>query len=45
MIEEIKSIRCTCNKCGYSWIPNDGIAPKVCTKCKSYAWNDKQIDE
>lgn len=39
MIEPMKSINCTCDKCGYNWMPNGGIAPKVCPKCKSHNWN------
>lgn len=37
-VEEIKSIRCTCKKCGYTWVPITGEPPKVCPKCKSYNW-------
>lgn len=44
MIEQINSITCTCDKCGYGWTPNNRIAPKVCPKCKSYNWN-KTNDE
>jgi predicted Zn-ribbon and HTH transcriptional regulator len=31
-----------CRKCGHSWIPREGELPKVCPRCKSYAWNDEQ---
>ncbi|CAG0948931.1 MAG: hypothetical protein OIN86_13065 [Candidatus Methanoperedens sp.] len=40
MIRKITVIECECEKCGYKWIPKDGkTPPKICGKCKSYAWN------
>lgn len=42
MIEPIEAIKCTCDKCKYSWTPNEGKAPKVCPKCKSHNWNETE---
>lgn len=41
MIKKSESIKCVCEKCNYEWIPQNGTAPKVCPKCKSYYWNVK----
>ena len=37
--------RVTCNRCGYSWIPNGDKLPKHCAnkKCKSPYWNKERI--
>lgn len=42
MITKFETIKCTCNKCQYDWIPNNGIPPKICPRCKSYYWNTEQ---
>ena len=37
-IEEIKKIKCTCERCGFIWIPRKDM-PMMCPECKSPYWN------
>lgn len=36
-VTQVKKL--TCKKCAYEWFPNRPELPKVCPRCKSYAWN------
>ena len=38
MAEKIKS-ELTCQRCGHQWFPQ-AEPPKVCPRCKSYAWKE-----
>jgi hypothetical protein len=35
-------LECTCDLCGHTWEPREGVLPKVCVKCKSYNWNKSE---
>ena len=30
-----------CKKCKHEWVPRSEVKPKVCPKCKSYDWEEK----
>lgn len=32
--------RCQCEKCGHQWTTKSNDLPRVCSKCKSVAWNE-----
>ena len=38
-IEEIKVLKCNCERCKNEWITRRKEAPTVCPKCKSPYWN------
>jgi predicted nucleic acid-binding Zn-ribbon protein len=40
MIRELTCYRCQCEKCGHQWTTKSNDLPRVCSKCKSVAWNE-----
>ena len=38
-IQEIKVLKCTCERCRHEWITRSIDKPRVCPKCKSPYWD------
>ena len=38
-IEEIKVLKCKCERCSHKWITRSKEKPRVCPKCKSPYWD------
>ena len=34
--------KCTCEKCGKEWESKNDKIPDVCTRCKTYKWNESE---
>ncbi len=34
---------CTCNRCGYKWIPRQTELPINCPGCRSAYWNRERV--
>ncbi len=47
MEEQIVVKKCTCNKCGHSWIPRTQDIPTTCAnaECRSPNWNRPRTSE
>jgi Zn finger protein HypA/HybF involved in hydrogenase expression len=44
VIEKIEWIKCTCEKCHYTWIPKTEN-PIMCPKCKNIRFNEPKEEK